>query len=759
MNSSFEWQFGGVLRQVPPAVAWAVLGLAAVAGMFLVVWLYRRTLRELPQGPRIFLTILRTAIVAAALFCLAGPERVERSAPAPPRRELAVVVDRSDSMAAADYRGRTRLASATRLWQQRGEDIAKAYPIITHYRFAKSLESSPSFDEAVKAKISDGGETHLYGALESVLEKAPTAIVCLTDGLNTTLETSAGVAAEAQRRGVPLYFAVGTNRSRAEEMLNLREIRVPARVLRQTKFPARALIDISASSDRTVPVELWSGETMLASAELPARAGRTLIPFAAEIEAGEAGPMPLEFRVGRGNGAQSALSTTQVIAENTLDVLYYQGALQWGYRFLLAALESDPSFRVTSILNPALGVQITTSVGQGDQIPDLPESAAELKPFQIVVLAHAFADHLTPGQQAALVEYVRQGGGILFIAPESEATARFAGTALEEMLPVVFEPPGTLSAEEIAERNFRRELSGAGNLAAESLLMGADSPTPKQDLPPLLPFTVPSGAGGASTSKLFHAISPNDLPKFGEYAKVRASKPGAEILAVRNFEDGPPRILLARQQFGNGFAAVLATDLLWRWRMSLPSGSHAVEKFWQQLLLSLSPPAGHGLRLARLTEFPSANAPVTVRIEGARRPDSLAAETISPSGQRHSLGFQPAPGGDGWLAVFTPAETGRWQIRTADADGNRAALDFPVVEKLRTSETVNLPPDLEGLRRLAESTGGGLIEDASALAAGETSAPAETRRQRPVWNSPWLFALLLGLYGTELVSRRIFRLL
>ena len=51
-------------------------------------------------------------------------------------------------------------------------------------------------------------------------------------------------------------------------------------------------------------------------------------------------------------------------------------------------------------------------------------------------------------------------------------------------------------------------------------------------------------------------------------------------------------ILLARQQIGEGFTAVLATDLLWRWKMSLPSGSHAVETFWQQLLLSLAPPPG-----------------------------------------------------------------------------------------------------------------------------------------------------------------------
>ena len=86
-------------------------------------------------------------------------------------------------------------------------------------------------------------------------------------------------------------------------------------------------------------------------------------------------------------------------------MLYYQGALQWGYRFLRGALESDPSFRLTAILNPALQVQLTAA--NGAALADLPEDAAELRRFQIVILAHVFADQLTPRQQQALVDYVR----------------------------------------------------------------------------------------------------------------------------------------------------------------------------------------------------------------------------------------------------------------------------------------------------------------------------------------------------------------
>ena len=112
---------------------------------------------------------------------------------------------------------------------------------------------------------------------------------------------------------------------------------------------------------------------------------------------------------------------------------------------------------------------------------------------------------------------------------------------------------------------------------------------------------------GRVAGRLFAGTNGEALPQFAANAKVRAVKPGAETLAVSGV--GTPEVLLARQQFGNGFAAALTTDLLWRWKLSLPSSSHAVEKFWQQLLLSLAPASGEGLRVVKLTPSPAVNAP------------------------------------------------------------------------------------------------------------------------------------------------------
>ena len=765
MTSSIEWQFGGFLRPWPAPVAWTALGLLAVGGAVFVAWSYRRTLRALPPAARVPLTILRAAITLLVLLCLANPVRVERRPPEPSARDtLAVVVDRSDSMTTADHRGVTRLAAAAQLWKQHEAQADKAFPRTVYRHFAVGSAQDASLDAALRAGGA-GSETRLYDALRQALELTPGAIVCLTDGLDTTSDNAELLAAEAQRRGVPLYFALGANRALAGELLNIRAVKTPSQVLRQTQFTASMLLEISSAREQDVPVELWSGPTRLASARLHTRTGSNTLPWNVQVAANEPGPMPLEFRAGQDERQQIVAGTTQVIERTKIEVLYYQGALQWGYRYLLAALEGDPSFHMTSILNPSLDVRMTTGSPGHAVLPDLPDDARALKPFQIVVLAHVFADRLTDRQQRALTEYARGGGGVLFIAPDTEATQRFAGTALEQMLPVVFEPERAPRTEDDLTRNFRAQMAGADDGGDGTLFNGGR----QQSLPRLQPFTLPPGASEAATAAIFHHAAPADMPKFCDYARVHAVKAGADVLAVKGAgvaADGAPQVLLARQPFGAGFTAALTTDLLWRWKMSLPSSSRAPETFWQQLLLSLRPPPGAGLRLEKLTQTPSAHVAVALRVAGPAGGNAVpAAEAVSPNGRKIPLPLRVAKGGvqDGgqWETSFVPGVAGHWEVRATDPARNLARVTFAVSEKAVTTESLNLPPDLEGMRRLAQSTGGALIgseplfQDRTAASAAETPP----LRASPAWNSGWLLGLLLGLYGTELIVRRWFRLL
>jgi uncharacterized membrane protein len=759
MRHFLEWQFGGCLRGLPPAAAWTIVAGAVVAGVALVAWLYRHTLRDLTPCARRTLMLLRAAFLLVLLLCLANPARVNQAQKAPvAARKLAVLVDRSASMSVPDYRGTTRLADAVRVWKRHENEITAVFPSIAYHEFSVAIHHASSLSDAVQA-ADPGPETHLYSALRETLGEDTSAILCLTDGLDTTGAEPDALAAEALRRAVPLYFIVGQNRltsRRGSGILNIREIKAPAKVLMGAQFAAELLLEAASSDRQDVPVELWSGTTKLASALLPLRSGLNLLPWSVPVIANAPGLMPLEFRVGE-NPQQVAACACEVVEHTSLEVLYYQGALQWGYRFLRVAIESDPSFRMTSILNPALGVQIAVNSVNAHALSDLPDDAKALKAFQIVVLAQVFADQLTPKQQQALVEYARAGGGVLFITPGTEATRQFAGTPLEEMLPVVFQPqqPGdalSYGPGNVPINSMRNQLlqDGAGYYGTPAL----------DNLPTLHSFVLPAGGRHSVTAALFQDDVAG-LPKFSECATVRTVKPGAEVLAVSGETTNDSSVLLARQQFGRGFTAALTTDLLWRWKLSLPSSSTAVDRFWQQLLRSLTPGTGQGLRIVKQTAAPEMNSPVEILINGTTA-ESPAAETISPVGEHTPLPLKETSDDEGssWKGVFTPASQGNWEVRATGGTLDLARLTFAVSSTARTMELINSPADVDGMRRLAESTGGALVEDAPIFQSHDRTDDApRAQHAQPLWDSSWLLVVLLGFYGTELILRRFLRLL
>ena len=340
------------------------------------------------------------------------------------------------------------------------------------------------------------------------------------------------------------------------------------------------------------------------------------------------------------------------------------------------------------------------------------------------------------------------------------------------MLPVIFATPRAETADESAERTFQEHMREIGGSQAMDETQFAAEAIQRMEYPALSAFALPPGSvvGG----KIFQPGKA--LPEFYECAEVRGVKPGAEILAVRppGRTAAAPRVLLARQRFGAGSTAVLTTDLLWRWKMSLPSTSRAAETFWQQLMLSLAPTeTGQGLRVRKMTNGSAAvNHALTVRVEGSAYVVPKLIST-SPRGERKILTIREVGAGDGsaWEADFVPDVEGRWNVSASTPLADHARLTIPVSAQVRTTETLNLPADVDGMRRLAEATGGTLIgeDDAGAVRTradadgGASAIPADgatdRRHTEALWNTRWLIALLLSMYGAELVIRRLFRLL
>src|SRR5262249_15003333 len=80
------------------------------------------------------------------------------------------------------------------------------------------------------------------------------------------------------------------------------------------------------------------------------------------------------------------------------------------------------------------------------------------------------------------------------------------------------------------------------------------------------------------------------LPTFTQYGRVDAAKPGAQVWAVHQTDDGPKgrRILMASQHYGAGLSAVVTIQNFWRWRLAKDCDPTQFDRFWRQMFRFLS---------------------------------------------------------------------------------------------------------------------------------------------------------------------------
>jgi hypothetical protein len=760
LNST--WSFGGPLTDAPAETAWTILAVVAALVAVLAWASYRSAVVRIGVAPSFVLMLLRTGCVVALLLCIANPVRIERQTreppppppPLPPPR-MAVLVDRSDSMTQPDNRGRTRLDDALATWRRIEKVAAGTFSPPRYYSFAEDLRSAATLEEAA-ARTARTGNTLLYRAVEAVLKQNADerldALVVLTDGLDTTADPDARLREAALAAGVPVYFVAGSNRSaRPEPFLRVREWRAPAVVMRNTAFTLEATFEAFSRADRAVSYSLWQGDRRIDGGRLELTTGANLVPRSFTVNAGE--PGQLDFTLRLGDTAQApvaARSITRVLDQRKVRVLVFQGALDWGFRYFTEALRTDANFEFATIVSAGVGLNITRKATPGGTVVGrLPDSAKPLEPFDCIVLARTAPRQLDAAQQAALVEFARQGGSVVFVSPDASVAPQFAGSALQELLPVVIEPDAaTLPVAPARRRVLGRAANDEGWELTPVALTDAGRNSP----------IFANSEGGTL------------LPSFFEFVPVSRLKPGAEALAVhptsRDPRTGAPHVLLATETFGRGRTVLLATDALWRWKMSVNSESRVVEKFWQQLILAVGRRATPDT--LRFTNAPAqlrVGQAVTLRLGGATSEKPPVVGVKSPKGVATALKVAATSDADApWSVEWTPDEPGAWEVAAVIEGAFRAHI-YPSVVADVTGELARTPPALEALRALAGETGGALLTQEAPAAWRRENAkekppePVVTERRFLKWNTWHVLWVALGFYAAELVLRRLWKLL
>ncbi|HBC88615.1 MAG TPA: hypothetical protein DCZ94_16835 [Lentisphaeria bacterium] len=762
----FQWNFPG-----------GVVGLlATVLGMLLLTGLsYRYTLRQMPQIPKLLLSALRGAFLLLLLFCLCAPSSVkEEKIREDAKTKLAVVFDESASMKINGSKTGSRIDESIRSFRESVLPQLKNCEL-KYYAFAEGLrplkipeEISPANVDA--APLSTAFYQNLSTWSKQFAADGVQAVICMTDGIDTGGE-SIDLAAEALNNGAPPHlFVPAAMPLKSKESFEFIRVEAPPAVRAGSSVPV-TLVAKYAGLEATQPLEvsikegdkvLWQEKMAHSSSS---GAGRTV---SCELPIKDKGPHVFEATASYGGKkAASVIWSVYGVSKERTKVLLFMGSLDFGARYLKSAFERSEHAEIAVRFAPDV---LGSKTGVPSKIKAQFVSPEELAEYDVAILMNLRRHQITPEMEAQLKYYISGGGSVLFIIANTEAASEYVNSPVEKFLPVSFVDPNTGNSGQLdgKTRSFLDKMSRyRANLAMEKNVQAARG---SMDVPPMTRLL--ATAAGAESPLFEYArfegkFNAKMLPLFEDCALVEKAKPGATVLAVHpefSTPENGPRVLLAVQPFGHGRSAILATDPLWRWRLSISSKSKDFDRFWENFVSWLG--GGHmrqpHWRLA--SSLVPANTPVPIYF--FIPPGTVKFEEISFSSERN--GKQQA------LILSPSGKPGEYKGEVALTPGSRCILKaFKGKELIAESslaggeapalrEMAILKPDLAGLKYLASLNNGLCADNLSGLKlAGWLPEPGEQllkKDERPLWHEAWIFAALIGFLCVEFCVRRFYRL-
>ena len=726
------------------SVPWWALLLLVAAAVLIAYGAYARPVVPLTLGQQTLLIGLRLLALLVALMFLLQPVATE---PARTRDTIVpILIDQSRSMRLADQGETRRIDRAAELVR---DEIMPALADdfqVDVLVFGDAL-SPADLDEL--QPVANGSD--LVGALEALRGRyrgQPVAgVVVVSDGGDTSGRDGTSVVRD---RTMPVFaFGVGALHPSSD-----REV---VSVTAGEASVVDSVVDVSASVvsygfDQTpIEVRLLEDGRLLQV--------RRLIPPA------EGSPVRTVFRVSPKPDVATVYTveipndTAELVAENNRRsvlvrpsgrprrVLMIEGAPGYEHSFLKRAWLADAGISLDAVVRKGQndrGEHTFYVQGTPDRTALLatgyPIDRAALFRYDALVLANIEAEFFRPDQLAMMAEFVeRRGGGLLLLGSLTLTSRGFAGSPVEDVIPV-----------ELVDRG-RADTAVPADAAAGTLVLtddGASHPVMQ------LGLTVPD------TQARWAAV-----PLLGDSVALGSPKPGATVLA-RVSAAGVSQSLIAVQRYGAGRSMIFAGESSWRWKMQLPAAERMYDKFWGQVVRWLAASAPEPIRVvASGGMFPGGRVKIDVLLRDA--------------------GYQPVVDGDPIVRVTTPTgDVRELQPALTDAMMGRYAaelgVDVPGVYRVEASATLDgdthTAPDEwimvgradveladprlneEVLRRIATASGGRLLDTAGVmdlpplLVAGGRGAALPITRD--LWHGVWTFLLMLVVLSTEWSLRR-----
>jgi Ca-activated chloride channel homolog len=381
---------------------WLLLLLLAPIGW--AVWEWRASSRRLG-------TLLKAATFLAILLALAEPRVTFRQS----KVATAVLVDTSASVSMEDLAAAS--AFATRVERARGSNWARIIPFARNTRNAAPEEHPRNRWQLRHTAGAAGHGTNLESAIRDAAASLPAGltprIVLVSDG-NENLGSVARAIWQAQQLGIPIDTV--PMEGRPKPGLLLESASLPAQVFSGERFPIEITVESPRAASATVELTAEGKSLGLNSVELAAGSNRLRLHGAVN----STGAVDLAGKVAAQGLGEARFE--QAVALRRPRVLLVNNDPPGTDEHLRRALEAN-------------AFEIETANG----IP------ARLEGYQLIVINNWDMHAIGEPRKAALEQFVKQGGGLVWIAGERNVYVDKKGEedALERTLPAKLAPPRT----------------------------------------------------------------------------------------------------------------------------------------------------------------------------------------------------------------------------------------------------------------------------------------------------------------------------
>ena len=753
----FKWSFPG---------GWPGLALFAALILILIVVSYKYTLRDVALPGKLILIFIRLAFTGLLLFCLCGPVSVKEKIEVIKRKpSVAVIIDESGSMRKKGYNGRSRLDEAGTFFRRLTEK-SKDCCEIKLFSFAGDFRRISSLDEIEKAG-GKTGETALFKNISAWAENLKTenakAVVWISDGIETAAGSKDEALAALAASTVPHIFVPAALKLPAPPVLSIMSLECPGEARPAAVFAARAIIKKSGQMPGKILFSVKdNGKEVYREEVEAAGAGQGHYPVKCTLSVNDEGIHQFEAEIKSKNMyAQKAFWTVSVSKSVEQKILLFQGRLTLDQAYLRRVfIEDTRAQQDVRFAKDVLGRDNPGNAKIGAGFPDY----EELCKYNVVILNAVKKSQISRQMEEDLKKYLDNGGALLFMVLNNQAADEFSGSSLEKMLPVIFES-GSKDRLDAETSGFLKKMREYRKGVVRRNIRG--------DVisPPLNKFEITSDG---RQSRMFTVTdaktggSRDIVPMFQDFAIVKSAKPGAILLAETSAfkKDGKGHPVLAVQNYGRGRSAVMCSDGLWRWKLSMPSGDNSYDIFWQNLLLWLS--AGNAVHPVWALDsciFPSDKpAALSFKIPAGSpvAPEDLKFAAERKGGQGKQFFEMKSASGRLLTGEFKGEPGAAYALKAMKGNEVIAEAMINFQSPAGGGEMENLYPDLKTLAELSRASGYELVPDENGIDWNKLLPAVETKKissaQNSLWHKTWIFLILLAAFIAELILRRILKL-